>query len=91
MNEDQLSESDIAALDKVIAEYGHMGFGELKAITHEMYAYKHAWSERPSGSNGVDMDFTSFFEEDPDALVGARDAMLEDDVLRKALPEHRLF
>jgi|SRR5665213_526616 len=85
---DQLSKSDILALDKVIAEYGNMGFGELKAITHEMFAYKQAWGDRPEGSNGVDMEFESFFEEDSDAVVGAKDAMLEDDFLRNSHPEH---
>ena len=88
VNEDQLSQSDLLALDKVVAEYGQMGFGELKLITHEMYAYKQAWSERPRGSNGVDMDFVAFFEEDSDAVVGAQEAMIEDDFLRKAFPEH---
>jgi uncharacterized phage-associated protein len=83
---DHLSRSDVMALEKVIAEYGQMGFGELKAITHEMFAYKHAWGDRPEGSNGVDMDFDSFFEEDSDAVVGAQDVMREDDLLRKAFP-----
>jgi len=82
----QLSQSDVMALDKVVAEYGHMGFGELKAITHSIYAYKAAWSGRAEGSSGVDMDFEQFFEEDSDAVVGAREAMIEDDSLRKIFP-----
>jgi uncharacterized phage-associated protein len=86
VNVDQLSQSDVLSLEKVIAEYGHMGFGELKAITHETFAYKQAWSQRPEGSNGVDMDFEAFFEEDSDAVVGALDVMREDDFVRKAFP-----
>jgi uncharacterized phage-associated protein len=87
VNSEELSGSDVLALEKVIAEFGHMGFGELKAITHEMYAYKTPWSVRPDGSNGVDMAFEDFFEEDSDAVVGAQDAMLEDDFLRHSHPE----
>jgi uncharacterized phage-associated protein len=82
----KLSQSDIMALDMVVAEYGRMWFGELKAITHSMFAYKKAWNERPNGSNRAAMDFVTFFEEDSDAVVGARDTMLEDDFLRKSSP-----
>ena len=88
IQEDQLSQSDVLALERVISEYGQMGFGELKAITHEMFAYKQAWSDRPAGSNGVDMAFEAFFEEDSDAVVGAIDIMVDDDFLRHASPEH---
>lgn len=82
----QLSQSDLMALDYVIAEYGRMGFGELKAITHAAFAYEKAWENRAEGSNGADMDFADFFEQDPDAVVGAREAMLEDDSLRQVFP-----
>jgi uncharacterized phage-associated protein len=83
---EELSQSDILALQRVIDEYGQMGFDELKAITHEMFAYKQAWNERPEGAKGIDMDFEAFFEEDSDAVVGARDAMLEDHFLRSSHP-----
>jgi uncharacterized phage-associated protein len=85
LDSDPLSQSDILALEKVIAEYGHMGFGELKAITHSMFAYKKAWTERSEGTNGADMDFEAFFEEDSDAVAGAREVMLEDDLVRKII------
>jgi uncharacterized phage-associated protein len=86
VNGDQLSQSDTIALEKAISEYGRMGFEELKAITHEMPAYKHAWGHRPEGANGADMDFEEFFEEDSNAVVGAVDVMREDDFVRKAHP-----
>jgi uncharacterized phage-associated protein len=79
----KLSQSDLMAIDHVIADFGRMGFAELKAITHAMIAYKRAWSEKPEGRNAADMDFEQFFEEDSDAVAGAREEMLEDDVLRK--------
>ena len=85
----ELSQSDVMAIDKTIADYGHMAFGELKAITHSMFAYESAWNGRPAGSSGADMDFTDFFEQDSDAVVGAREAMLEDDSLRKTFPALR--
>jgi uncharacterized phage-associated protein len=78
-----LSQSDVMALDHVIAGFGAMGFAELKAITHEMAAYKKAWRGKPEGRNAVDMSFEEFFEEDSDAVAGAKEEMLEDDLLRK--------
>jgi uncharacterized phage-associated protein len=83
---DELSQSDILALEQTIDTYGRMGFGELKAITHEMFAYKQAWGDRSQGSNAEDMSFEAFFEEDSDAVVGARDAMIEDHFLRASRP-----
>jgi uncharacterized phage-associated protein len=82
----ELSQSDSMVLDEIIAVFGHMSFGELKAITHSTFAYESAWDSRPQGSNSNDMDFVAFFEQDPDAVVGAREAMLEDDLLRKTFP-----
>lgn len=38
-NIDLLSPSDIECLDDAIAEYGHLGFAKLKAISHEDTAY----------------------------------------------------
>ncbi len=81
---DHLSDSDIFALNKVIAQYGEMDFERLKAITHEMFAYKNAWDERPAGSKRAEMPFESFFEEDADAAAGARELMIEDDLIRSA-------
>jgi uncharacterized phage-associated protein len=82
----KLSQSDLMALDQIIATYGNMGFGELKAITHSMFPYKKAWNEKPEGVNRADMSFEEFFEDDSDAIAGAREAMLEDDQLRKVFP-----
>jgi uncharacterized phage-associated protein len=82
----KLSQSDLMALDQVIATYGNMGFGELKAITHSTFPYKKAWIEKPEGASGADMNFEEFFEDDSDAIAGAREAMLEDDELRKTFP-----
>lgn len=80
----QLSQSDLMALEHVIADFGQMGFAELKSITHEMVAYKKAWAGRPTGYNAGEMNFEDFFEEDSDAVAGAREEMLEDDLLRKS-------
>ncbi len=41
-NTDYLSESDIEALDKAIADYGKMDFGKLRKIVHKEKAYKQA-------------------------------------------------
>jgi uncharacterized phage-associated protein len=78
----ELSKSDFAALDHVISDFGRMGFAELRAITHEMAAYKKAWHRRPEGYYANDMKFEEFFEEDSDAVTGAFEEMLEDNALR---------
>jgi uncharacterized phage-associated protein len=79
----KLSQSDLMAIDHVVADFASMGFAELKAITHSMVAYKRAWAEKPQDRNAADMDFEAFFDEDSDAVAGAREEMLEDDLLRK--------
>jgi len=82
----QLSESDRAALDWAVDHFGHMTFDELKAITHQMPAYRKVWDEKPEHRNSEPMSYEDFFEEDPEAVAGAFEEMLENDELRKAFP-----
>jgi uncharacterized phage-associated protein len=83
----ELSVSEIAALDHVIKVYGSMNFFQLKAITHEMIAYKKAWKkEKAEDKDSYVMAIEDFFEQDPDAISGAKEEMLEDDQLRKVFP-----
>lgn len=77
-----LSKSDLMALDYVIANFGSKGFGELLGLTHTMYAYRAAWERKPSGP----MQYEEFFEEDPDAIKGALEEMLENSEMRSAFP-----
>jgi uncharacterized phage-associated protein len=73
---DALSESDLMALNHIVEHYGAMTFPELRAITHEMCAYKKAWAScQDKGS--VEMAFEDFFDEDSDAIQGAKEEMLE--------------
>lgn len=81
-----LSRSDIEALNHVMSLHGHKTFGELKMLTHKMVAYDEAWSGKPKASKRAKMSYNDFFEEDSDALAGARDEMIENDLLRKAFP-----
>jgi uncharacterized phage-associated protein len=82
------SVSERRALDHVIAEHGKRSFDELKALTHEMPAYKKALA-RAKGVRAVHMRYEDFFEEDPDAIAGALDEMLETHRLRTAFPARR--
>jgi uncharacterized phage-associated protein len=83
---DELSRSDVAALDRAVEVFGKMDFFQLKAITHEMIAYKNAWkTQTPEDKKSWPMAFEDFFEEDPNAIAGALDEMLETDFIRKAL------
>lgn len=86
--EDQfLAASEREILDETGAKFGAMDFAELRALTHALPEYERGWARR-AGSAGV-MDFEDFFEEDPEAIAGAREAMLEDCALRGWLqPAH---
>ncbi len=76
-----LSESDVDSLRETIERFGNKTFSELRAMTHEMGAYKNAWENREN--NAPDMAFEDLFEDDDDALEGARDQMIETDCMRK--------
>jgi uncharacterized phage-associated protein len=81
---DSLSSSDLKVLEEVIREHGQKTFRELRALTHEFDAYKKAWEARIE-NRGL-MRFEDLFEdEDPDAIEGAREEMLENASLREAL------
>jgi hypothetical protein len=90
---ENLSKSDIGALDETIKRFGSKTFAELKALTHEMVAYEKARAKRKKGWGGkkktlqgsVPMAFEDFFEEDSDAVAGAREEMIEDYRLRRAV------
>jgi uncharacterized phage-associated protein len=78
-----LSVSDMSAIDAMVQEHGDKTFNELKAMTHELYAYQKARSER-GNNNAPLIAYEDLFEEDDYALEGAREEMLENYQLRKA-------
>jgi uncharacterized phage-associated protein len=80
-----LSRSDIGVLDRIADLHGRKTFAELRALTHEMVAYQRAWRRR-AGKRAATMAFEDFFEEDADAIAGAREEMLENAALRKMFP-----
>ena len=67
------------ALDHIVKNFGDKGFGELKAITHNIYAYRVTRENNPNGT----MRYEDFFSEDPDAIDGALDELLENDTIRQ--------
>jgi antitoxin SocA-like protein len=79
---DNLSQSDIEALDEILARHGSKDFPELRALTHETVAYQNAWGGRKK--NAAPMDFADFFEEDADAFDGVLEEAIEDSNLRAA-------
>jgi hypothetical protein len=85
-----LSQSDIIALDRVVELFGRKSFAELKNLTHAMPAYSKAWENRPEGKKRALMSYEDFFEEEPDAIQGALEEMVEEDAIRKAFPERVL-
>jgi hypothetical protein len=83
---DNLSLSDLEALDATLDKFGGKSFTELRALTHEMVAYQNAWDSRETRA-AVPMAFEDFFEEDSDALAGVREEAVETSQLRKAFPD----
>lgn len=77
-----LSKSDVMVLDHIIEKYGARDFNSLKSLTHTMYAYRKIWDATPNST----MEYEDFFEEDPDAIGGAREEMLENYELSAAFP-----
>jgi len=86
--DESLSISDKEALDHTVEHFGSKTFEELKAITHEMPAYRKAWDEKPQHRHAEPMKFEDFFEEDGDAIGGAYEEMIENDALRRAFAAH---
>jgi uncharacterized phage-associated protein len=86
---ENLSESDIEALDEIHARFGSKSFPELRAMTHEMAAYQKAWEKRGT-RNSAPMAFEDFFEEDSDAIAGVLDEAIENSLLRKAYPNRKV-
>jgi uncharacterized phage-associated protein len=77
-----LSKSDVMSLDHIIEKFGAKDFNSLKSLTHTMYAYRNTWDAAPNTT----MQYEDFFEEDPDAIEGAREEMLENYELSAAFP-----
>jgi uncharacterized phage-associated protein len=82
---DALSQSEVDALERVIRLHGQKTFSELMALTHSMVAYRRVWESRRAQQKAVLMRYEDFFDEDADAVAGAREAMLENYELRKRL------
>jgi len=81
-----LSRSDKNALDLTIERYSLKTFGELRAMTHEFPEYRHAWWERRQAwEKSSLMRFEEFFEEDPDAIEGTLNEVLENHQIREQL------
>jgi uncharacterized phage-associated protein len=86
---EELSKSDIAALDYAIEHFGDLEYDQLKCITHALPAYKKVWAKKPIGKDSVPMHVEDFFEGDPNAVPGAKEAMLEADQLAKCFGRRR--
>lgn len=77
----QLSKSDVAVLDDIVRRYGRMTFSQLRDLTHGAPAYTKVW--KGDESTSIPMRFEDFFENDPNAVQGAKDEMLDNYALTK--------
>lgn len=85
----QLSVTDIASLDRILFDLGKLDFLRLRSLTHDTPAWENAWAQRTGDSSP--MSFEDFFEEDPNAIVGAKEEMLENFVLKMAFDDTPIF
>lgn len=82
---EQLSSSDISALEKIVNQFGQKTFYELSDITHAMAAYDKAWKSRGIfGKKAVLMKFEDFFIDDSEAIAAAREEMVDNYHLHKS-------
>ncbi len=79
-----LSESDLESLNAIMKSFGDWSFSRLRAITHEMTAYKNAWEDEHRVANNPTMSFEEMFDDDDEALAGAYEEMVENNALRQA-------
>ena len=79
-----LSASDIESLRSTVERFGDKTFSELRSMTHDMTAYKNAWEAEDRVNNGPDMAFEDLFEDDDDAIEGAKEEMIETYEMRNA-------
>jgi hypothetical protein len=79
---ENLSDSDILALQRTLELFGGLTFDELRDLTHGMPAYDKAWENRGNCKRSL-MAFEDFFEDDDEAVGGVFDEMVETDVLNK--------
>ena len=85
-NLEALSRSEIMALDRIISLHGRKSFAELKALTHEMPAFRVPWASKDEDDNVAPMRYEDFFEEDTDAIEGAYEEMIENAELQSRFP-----
>jgi uncharacterized phage-associated protein len=84
----QLSLSDTQSLDRIAEEYGHMTFTRVRAIAHDTAAWANAWDKKHEESDAAAMLFEDFFEDEANALAGAKEEMLENFGLKMILGYH---
>jgi uncharacterized phage-associated protein len=84
--EQQLSESDVEVLTRIVDLFGNRSFTELRGITHELPAWEKAWESR-GNANSADMSYEDFFDEDEDTIPGAKEEAVENSALRNYFPE----
>ncbi|MHB1937521.1 MAG: Panacea domain-containing protein [Acidobacteriaceae bacterium] len=80
----QLSESDMKSLDRIVKRFGKMTFSQVRQIAHDTPAWVNAWNSKQEDKDAAPMKFEDFFEDDPNALSGVKEEMLENQTLKMA-------
>jgi uncharacterized phage-associated protein len=72
VNLDMFSESDVEVFDEVLAKYGDASFDDLFRLTHNHFAYDHAWRTRRHGDH-AEMLYEEMIDDEK-----LRETMVED-------------
>ena len=84
--EENLSQSDLQIMRTIVETFGHRTFAELRGYTHELPAWENAWESR-GAAQSAEMRFEDFFDEDEEALPGAKEEATENSALREYFSE----
>jgi uncharacterized phage-associated protein len=80
---DELSRTEVAAIDDAIMKFRSASFNDIKRITHGTAEFDKAWKSKPPTARRASMRFEDVFE-DRSASKEARAEMIEADSVRKA-------
>lgn len=64
INRDLFSRSDLQVFEEVVSKYRDASFDDLFKVTHDHFAYKNAWQNRPSGTRRAEMKYDEMIDDE---------------------------
>jgi len=76
----------LKALEQIVKMYGDKNFVQLKGPVHPSAWWK-AWESKPFYRRAVPISYEDFFKDEPSAVEGSFEQMIEDFEFRRALSD----